>query len=136
MAPPPESPSTDPERPGGGPGAVQPRGASRRTIGTTFRVWAHSMMRAVMGRFIGPMITCRELIDFLWRYVEEDLSAEERRTFDRHVSMCRSCRAYLDSYRRTIALGRVAFSDLDAPVPDEVPAELVAGILAARRAEG
>jgi anti-sigma factor RsiW len=80
------------------------------------------------------MLTCRELIDFLWRYVEDDLTPAERKTFDRHLAMCRSCRAYLDSYRKTIELGRVAFSDLDAEVPDDVPEELIQGILAARRA--
>ncbi|MCC6130738.1 MAG: zf-HC2 domain-containing protein [Acidobacteria bacterium] len=83
---------------------------------------------------MGPMITCRELTEFLGRYVEDDLSQEERKTFDRHLSMCRSCRAYLDSYRTTIEMGHSAFSGLDAPVPDDVPEELVAGILAARRA--
>ena len=83
---------------------------------------------------MGPMLTCRELVDFLWRYVEDDLSPDERRTFDRHLSMCRGCRAYLESYRRTIELGHAAFADLDAGVPDDVPAEIVDGILAARRA--
>ncbi len=50
--------------------------------------------------------------------------------------MCRPCRTYLDSYRKTIELGQVAFTDLDAAVPDDVPDELVNGILAARRAGG
>lgn len=89
-----------------------------------------------MGRFVGPMITCRELIDFLWRYVEDELSPEERKTFERHLSMCGSCRAYLDSYRKTIALGKAAFTDVDADLPNDVPEELIEGILAARRARG
>lgn len=87
-----------------------------------------------MGLFMGPMLTCRELIDFLWRYFEDDLTPAERKVFDRHLAMCRKCRAYLDSYRKTVALGRIAFSDLDAPVPDDVPEEVIQGILAARRA--
>jgi anti-sigma factor RsiW len=93
-------------------------------------------MRAAMGRLMGPMVTCRELVDFLWRYVEEDLTPAERKTFDRHLAMCRSCRAYLDSYRKTIALGRTAYSNLDAEAPKDVPEEIIQGILAARRAGG
>jgi anti-sigma factor RsiW len=91
-------------------------------------------MRALLGRIVGPMLTCRELIDFLWRYVEDDLSPEERKAFDRHLALCPSCRAYLDSYRKTIALGKAAYADPSAEVPAEVPDEIVAGILAARRA--
>lgn len=92
-------------------------------------------MRAVMG-LMGPMLTCEELTDFLSRYVEDSLAPVERKAFDRHIAMCRSCRAYVDSYRRTIQLESEAFADLDGPVPDDVPEELVQGILAARRAGG
>ena len=74
------------------------------------------------------------MIDFLWRYEEHDLSPAERRAFDRHLAVCPSCRAYLGSYRKTIALGRAAYADPGADVPAEVPDEIVAGILAARRA--
>ncbi|MBI5440960.1 MAG: zf-HC2 domain-containing protein [Deltaproteobacteria bacterium] len=95
----------------------------------------HRVMWAVMG-LMGPMITCRELNEFLSRYVEEDLTAKERRAFDRHVAMCRACRDYVDSYVRTIELEGVAFADPSGPVPDDVPEELVQGILAARRAAG
>lgn len=111
-------------------------GPARRTARQALRLWYQKGMRAVMGRIMGPMLTCRELIDFLWRYVEEDLTPDERKTFDRHLAMCRSCRAYLASYRKTIELGRVAFPNLDAEVPGDVPEEIVQGILAARRAQG
>ncbi len=93
-------------------------------------------MRRLLERVLGPMVTCRELVEFLWRYVEEDLSPGERRAFDRHLRLCASCRAYLDSYRKTVALGKAALGDPDAPVPDEVPEEIVQGILAARRTRG
>lgn len=79
-------------------------------------------------------MSCRELIDFLWRYLEEDLTPEERRTFDEHLAVCPHCVRYLDSYRRTVTLGKEAFAKLppEASVPVEVPEELVRAILAAR----
>lgn len=95
----------------------------------------HRMMWAVMGMF-GPMLTCRELTDFLSRYVDGALTPEERKAFERHLSMCRPCRAYVESYRETIELERSAFAEPDALVPDEVPEELVRAILAARRTAG
>jgi len=59
-----------------------------------------------------------------------------RKAFDRHVGICRDCRDYVDSYVRTIALEESAFADPDGPLPEDVPEELVHGILAARRAAG
>ncbi len=126
----------DPGGRGGGgtaPGAVpptvawSPRSALRRAV--------HRMMFAVMG-LMGPMITCRELTEFLSRYVEDDLTPQERKAFDRHVGMCRGCKDYVDSYVRTIELEGAAFADPEAPLPQDVPEELVQGILAARRAAG
>src|SRR5512140_2033268 len=125
MQPPPESQTRDGAT--GEPAQAATRetsaqsGPTRRTTQQTLRLWFHKGMRAVMGRIMGPMVTCRELVDFLWRYVENDLSPDERQTFDRHLAMCGSCRAYLDSYWKTIALGRVAFSNLDAETPQDVP---------------
>lgn len=104
-----------------------------QAVSRVIRTLFHRGMRAML-RLTGPVITCEELTDFLSRYVEDALTADERRAFDRHVSMCRACRAYVDSYRRTIHLESEAFADLDGPVPDDVPEELVQGILAARRA--
>ena len=78
------------------------------------------------------MITCRELVGFLADFLDDTLNARERREFDRHLRVCDSCVTYLASYRRTIALGKSAFGDLDVPVPPEVPEELVQAILRAR----
>lgn len=83
-----------------------------------------------------PMLTCKELIDFLWRYVDRQLSEPERRAFDMHLSMCDSCAAYLETYLRIVGLTPRAFADPEAAVPEEVPEDLVQGILAARRAAG
>lgn len=78
---------------------------------------------------------CREFVEFLWKYFDDTLEAGERRTFDEHLARCPHCTSYLDSYRRTIALGKdaLATAGLDSRVPDEVPKELVTAILAARK---
>jgi len=79
-------------------------------------------------------ITCDEFEEFIAEYFEGELSAVQRRTFDMHLKVCEDCRAYLKAYRNTIALGRSAFTSGDAPVPEDMPADLVAAILAARKA--
>ena len=40
---------------------------------------------------------------------------------------------YLKSYEETMRLGKAVFADPDAPVPANVPEELVQAILASRR---
>ena len=54
------------------------------------------------------MVTCIELIAFLDAYVDEDLDASTRTSFDMHLLVCPSCRAYLATYRETIELVRRA----------------------------
>ena len=75
------------------------------------------------------LITCHELIDFLDDYVEGELSEEGRAKFERHLAVCPSCVAFLESYRETVAaLHRIAPDELC----DDAPEELVTAILDAR----
>ena len=83
----------------------------------------------------GPSITCRELIEFLHLYLDAELPPERVAEFERHLAVCESCVNYLATYRKTIALGKAACEDLDGPVGAEVPADLVAAIVSARRGE-
>jgi len=78
-----------------------------------------------------PTLTCRELIEFLAAYVEEELTADERARFDAHLALCPHCVDYLHGYRESIRLGQAAFADA-AGIPDQVPQELVDAILASR----
>jgi len=80
------------------------------------------------------MITCKELVDFLMDYVENDLPPEQRAEFERHLAVCPRppCVAYLESYRETIALGRAAMTSPGPQASEAVPEELVQAILAAR----
>ena len=77
-------------------------------------------------------MTCRELITFLMDYLDDALPATERARFDEHLRICAACRAYLQSYEQTIALGRLSLAGNDQ-IPDDVPEELVTAILSARR---
>ena len=78
-------------------------------------------------------LTCRQLIEFLLAYVEDELEAGQREVFDRHLGACPPCRHYLDSYRATVALGRQAYTCHGNELPPEVPESLVAAVLAARQ---
>ena len=77
-------------------------------------------------------MTCRDFITFLLEYSSGELSPEQRREFDAHLAECPWCVAYLNTYEQTIRLGKAAFAQPEAPVPAEVPEELVQAILAAR----
>jgi anti-sigma factor RsiW len=74
-----------------------------------------------------PYITCRQLIEFIGAYVAGELDAESRLDFERHLHVCRSCQAYLQSYRTTMTLLQELATDEPA---EDVPDELVTRILA------
>jgi anti-sigma factor RsiW len=78
-------------------------------------------------------VTCREFAEFIADYLAGELPAATRAEFERHLGVCANCRRYLAGYEATISLSKDAFLDNDAEVPDEVPADLVKAILAARR---
>jgi len=77
-------------------------------------------------------ITCRELIDFIAEYLDGTLPSDARIEFERHLGVCPSCVAYLDGYRKTIALGKMALTPSDKPATGQVPASLLEAIRTAR----
>jgi anti-sigma factor RsiW len=79
-------------------------------------------------------MTCKEFIQFLMDYVEGALPEPQKALFEEHISICRSCVAYLSNYRDTVELSKAVLCDPAEPVPGDVPEELVAAILSARRA--
>jgi len=78
-------------------------------------------------------VTCREFADFICDYLAGELPADSRARFERHLTRCPQCPEYFRQYQLTVVAGRAAFDDLDAPVPETVPEELVEAILAARK---
>jgi anti-sigma factor RsiW len=77
-------------------------------------------------------LTCRELVDFLMAYLDDELSHAESTAFEAHLAVCEDCVRYLQSYQATLRLERLGWETPDAAAPSEVPPELVAAILASR----
>jgi anti-sigma factor RsiW len=81
-------------------------------------------------------MNCREFVDFLMAYLDEELDADLRASFESHIAACPPCVNFLASYKETVRLGRLACRDGDEPLPPEIPDELVQAILAATRKQG
>jgi anti-sigma factor (TIGR02949 family) len=64
------------------------------------------------------MATCKEVIQVLSEYLEDDLSTEEKARFEQHMSECSPCMAFLRTYEKSSEL---ATSVLRA---GEIPVEL------------
>ncbi|HET7437005.1 MAG TPA: zf-HC2 domain-containing protein [Thermoanaerobaculia bacterium] len=79
-----------------------------------------------------PIITCRELIDFIADYLDRALEPVQQLDFDRHIARCSSCRAYLASYETTIRLAKAANTE-DQAIVDAAPDDLIRAILAMRK---
>ena len=77
-------------------------------------------------------MTCREFADFMADYIARELPAETLAQFEHHLSLCPNCQRYLAGYKATVKLGKAAFDDPSAAVPDDVPEDLVKAILATR----
>ena len=94
-----------------------------------FKRW----LKGLMLRRVHYMITCREFENFVLRYLDGELSPRQRSIFEWHLRLCRECREYLDAYQRTVEIAKVALAPPEAPVPDDVPEDLVKAILDARK---
>lgn len=80
-----------------------------------------------------PYIPCSEVLELLWAYISGELPPEQAHEFDRHLAVCPSCVAYLDSYRKTIELSHESFQPDQCEPEEELPEELIQAVLAARR---
>lgn len=79
-----------------------------------------------------PFITCRQLIDFIADYIDGALDEVALSDFERHLANCRSCRAYLETYRQTTRLARLLLDhhEIGDEKVEDVPEELIQTILA------
>ncbi len=89
-------------------------------------------LRALMMRTMPLMLTCQELEGFMVDYLDGTLPERQRRKFNLHLSLCRDCRRYIEAYKGSMTLCQAAFAEHNAPLPEDVPVELVTAILAAR----
>jgi anti-sigma factor RsiW len=78
-------------------------------------------------------MTCREAIEFLASYLDNELEPDVRADFDGHLSICPSCVAYLETYQATIRMAKTAVDDTSETTGAPMPQELIQAILAARR---
>ena len=73
-------------------------------------------------------MNCRECTDFLHDYLSGELPEKQQRVFEGHLELCPPCLTYLESYRKTLALGKLVAEEPADPLPEA----LVKAILAAR----
>lgn len=59
-------------------------------------------------RFEGRLPKCREIVDLLNLYVDDELDAEARAAFDKHFELCPPCVDFLKNYQKAIELGQTA----------------------------
>lgn len=77
-------------------------------------------------------ITCKQLIEFIADYLDGEIAPDAKHEFERHLKVCPSCVAYLESYQQTIALGKQALHPCDDPASGTVPEGLVRAVREAR----
>lgn len=77
-------------------------------------------------------ITCQQLIDFIADYLDGSLPADSRHEFDRHLGVCPPCVRYLETYKQTVKLGKLALDRSDEPAAGHVPEGLIHAIRNAR----
>lgn len=87
-----------------------------------------------MMRWKHGMINCAEFDAFIVDYLDGALPPKQQGRFNRHMKLCPGCLDYLTEYQQTIKLHRDTFADMEAPVPEEVPEELINAVLEARKA--
>ncbi len=92
-----------------------------------------TIMRRIRGvMFKLPlMITCETFEEFILAYLEGELPPRQKFVFDLHLKVCPECRSYLKAYKASLELARLSGEDADM-VPDDVPEDLVAAVVAAR----
>ena len=88
-------------------------------------------IKAAMSR-MPMMMTCGEVEETLFDYVEVRLAPYARWKFDLHIKMCRECQDYLAAYKKASALGGEILGPAAAPAPTDLPDDLVEAIIAAR----
>ncbi len=81
-------------------------------------------------------MTCREFVELIPAYGDDELSTADRRSFSQHSSNCGRCSDYLKGYEQTIrAAKRIGEDSLD-PGETTLPESLASRILGNRLKQG
>lgn len=102
-------------------------------MSTSFMSVVMRKAKGMMLRHIPMMITCRDFETFILDYLEDALPNRQRLIFEGHLRVCRECRDYLAAYERSVEVTQYVFAKGDAPVPPDVPEDLVRAVLEARK---
>lgn len=73
-------------------------------------------------------LNCRELTEFLQRYLDGELPEDQRQIFETHLHRCPPCVRYLEGYKTTVELEKCCSEGIDA-----MPEALIEGIVEAMR---
>jgi anti-sigma factor RsiW len=66
-------------------------------------------------------MTCEEFVELVTAYVEGNLPAEDRRSFDEHLALCPGCERYLAQFRATIdLLGELPEESISSPARERL----------------
>ncbi|HEU5349845.1 MAG TPA: zf-HC2 domain-containing protein [Ktedonobacterales bacterium] len=66
-------------------------------------------------------LTCQELVELITAYLENALPTEEQQRFERHLTYCPGCRAYMDQMRVTLRLlGTLSAEDIPGAMQQEL----------------
>lgn len=78
-------------------------------------------------------LTCQACADFIADYLNGELEADVRASFETHLDRCRNCRAYLEQYAVVVKAGQRACARENDAAAGNFPEELVRAILDARK---
>jgi anti-sigma factor RsiW len=60
-------------------------------------------------------MSCRELVELVTDYLEDQMPPEQRRTFEEHLAICPGCVNYVEQMRKTVATVGVLREDSIPP---------------------
>ena len=77
-----------------------------------------------MMRLLRPAgLSCQEVVELVTDYLEGRLSRRDRRRFEKHLSACDGCTAYVEQMRLTLrTLGRLTERDISKRAKAELMA--------------
>lgn len=84
-------------------------------------------MRDVAGHLEGdmPMLQCRDIVELLAEYLDEQLDSATAAALEAHLSGCEECTAFTNTYRKTVqALRQLKEEDLPSQLRDRLRAFL------------
>jgi anti-sigma factor RsiW len=68
-----------------------------------------------------PELTCKELVELVTEYLENELTPVDRARFEAHVAICPGCQTYLEQMQTTIhSLGYLPEESLTAEGRDQL----------------